>query len=757
MRDIRSSVLAACAVGLAAMCGGSPISVHASRSDVSATQTSVGQRRALLIGVTAFLNPTVKVRGLSGPAHDVELMKKVLMHPLGVPEANIRTLVDPPTDPAKRRPDDDSRRPTRANIEREFVNLTKAGAGDQIVIFMAGHGSQQPANDDPADEEYDGFDEIFLPADIGQWNGSKGVVTNAIVDDDIRKWITDIRNTGASVWVIFDSCHSGTMTRGGSDEIERQAPMANLGVPEDAIAAARTRAARSQAKIAAKSLLGLSDGAGEIAAMYAADSDEKTIEKRFDPGDSPIQGLFTYTMAKVLSEVSTPITYRELARRVLDRYRAVQRFASTPAIEGGGLDREILGHRTWPNRPQMTLNPGSTGTWNLDAGTIQGLTPGSILEVFPPAGAANAGASLGHVKVLTASSTSAVVEPAPFGKLPAPAAAGLRAGSRARVVYYGVGDLRLRVALQRANEKATTDDPQFVVLRRGAGPAAIERALDGLARRTNGLAERVDSEDADWFVRVIGGDVVLVPAAGWQPGSAPVIDCMRDPSISEPNMCKPRSSTPARHFRLDDATSATLGDRLSETIGKIARVANLSRLANSPGTGVNVEFSVSRFEQERGGVGRPLFSPPFKDPIVRAYEWVEYELRNASSSPVDITLLYIDAAFGITPILPASERAVDNRLGPGETRKHRVQLCGCPLGWESTIAIGVEGIGEHKNFLTLAQDGIRRSAGAAPSPLQQLLESAAFGRGESTRGPMPPQQIDNFVVKVVAWRTEAKR
>jgi hypothetical protein len=140
-------------------------------------------RRALLIGVTKFVNPGIKVHPLDGPENDVTLFAKALRERLNVTE--IRTLAGLPANK------DDW--PTRENIRREFAALTKAGPNDQIVILMAGHGSQQPANDDPDDVEYDGLDEIFLPADIGAWDGSKGVVANAIVDDDIRQWITDIR------------------------------------------------------------------------------------------------------------------------------------------------------------------------------------------------------------------------------------------------------------------------------------------------------------------------------------------------------------------------------------------------------------------------------------------------------------------------------------------------------------------------------------------------------------------------------------
>ena len=118
-----------------------------------------------------------------GPPNDVALMRRVLeSEPFKMTSSNIVTLAGWPQEPEQR--------PTRANIEKAFQRLAEqAGKGDHIFVLMAGHGSQQPANDDPDDPEPDGMDEIFLPADAAGWNGEAGRVENAIVDDDIRRWL----------------------------------------------------------------------------------------------------------------------------------------------------------------------------------------------------------------------------------------------------------------------------------------------------------------------------------------------------------------------------------------------------------------------------------------------------------------------------------------------------------------------------------------------------------------------------------------
>ncbi len=94
-------------------------------------------------------------------------------------------------------------------------------------------------------------------------------------------WVNRIRTSGAFVWLIFDACHSGTMTRGS--EVERQIPMSEL-IPEAAIAAAgqSTRRANPESDV-----LGLSDSAGGIAALYAAQMAETTPEKPLPNPNEP--------------------------------------------------------------------------------------------------------------------------------------------------------------------------------------------------------------------------------------------------------------------------------------------------------------------------------------------------------------------------------------------------------------------------------------------------------------------------------------
>src|ERR1700677_2091324 len=96
-------------------------------------------RHALLVGVTFYENlPAAK--HLAGPANDVQLVRKMLIEKFQFSPQHIAVLTE---QEGKERGKDFL--PTRSSIEREFKRLAQvAQAGDQIVIHMGGHGSQQP-------------------------------------------------------------------------------------------------------------------------------------------------------------------------------------------------------------------------------------------------------------------------------------------------------------------------------------------------------------------------------------------------------------------------------------------------------------------------------------------------------------------------------------------------------------------------------------------------------------------------------------
>ncbi|HYO76112.1 MAG TPA: caspase family protein [Thermoanaerobaculia bacterium] len=159
-------------------------------------------RRALLIGIddyTASRLPKAKATApqrdwpnLKGGVNDVEAMKEMLVLLYGFDARDIVTLVDQHA----------TRAAILGNIERHLV--ARAAAGDTLLFYYAGHGSQV-ANSKSA--EPDKLDESIVPAD------SRAGAAD-IRDKELRRIFNRILDRGARLSVILDACHSGSGARG---------------------------------------------------------------------------------------------------------------------------------------------------------------------------------------------------------------------------------------------------------------------------------------------------------------------------------------------------------------------------------------------------------------------------------------------------------------------------------------------------------------------------------------------------------------
>jgi len=164
----------------------------------AAFSIKVGQRFALLVGISDY--PPLGEGGpdLPASADDAARMRDLLVEALGFQSQNI-TLVQ----------DLDA---TAARLRKELAALAqKAGPNDAVLFYYCGHGTQIP---DLNGDEADGWDEALATADQ-----KPDLLTTAdhlklvLSDDEISDLLANFRTK--NVTVIFDSCHSGTAVRAG--------------------------------------------------------------------------------------------------------------------------------------------------------------------------------------------------------------------------------------------------------------------------------------------------------------------------------------------------------------------------------------------------------------------------------------------------------------------------------------------------------------------------------------------------------------
>ena len=717
----------------------------AGRSQPTKTASGVRtDRLALLVGVT-FYESLPKAKHLNGPGNDVLLMRKLLLDKFQFNSEQIVVLSE----------DEGTARgkeyyPTRANIEREFKRLARVvQPGDQVVIHMGGHGSQQPEDKNSPDPEPDGLDEIFLPRDVKAWDRGKGTVANAIIDDEVGAWLKAIRDRKASVWITFDSCHSGTMIRGSDDtEVTRDLdPTKDLGIPAQDIKEAIDFAAKRDAKNPERSRGGDMPAPfklaqeGGIVAIYACQPNEVTYERAMPPmaKEGKTYGLLTFTMCRILTEMTEkskePITYNELIRRIHGQYVQWGRSNPTPLIEGVDRDRQILGDKVWPGRSSILLEKGDDG-FRITGGALHGLTPGSIFAVMPPPGAGDK--LVGHVRIKDLGMYTAEVEPCPHGK--APVVKELPEGGVCKLVFVDMGDQQLQVAVdpRDSDDKSVPEAKRTElekIVRALAGPQSLIKPIDKVSQ-------------ADWLVRVQRDQVILVPATGWSVARAPIGDAQFGPAPID----------------------GKLGEWLEDALNRIARAESLKRLAagGDPAggeEGIRLELKMTRKKNTADKLGSIPISWPTADVSVFNADRLVIQVMNKSRFPVDVTLLYVDSAYGIGCWFPRG--GADNRLRPGEkiTPPVSPKFNNKTSGKEHLIVIAVKGKGPPIDFSQLVQPTLERALEKAgtrgddlrqslETPLGKLLQRGMYGQS-GTRGSTP-EEMEDYGFLVVPFHVMSK-
>lgn len=686
---------------------------------------AAGKVLAVLVGVSEY--PTLDKRyQLEGPRNDVKRLRAVLQQ-RGVAAQDLRVLADGV---------DGAELPTRAAILGAWQQAAgRARAGDVLVLYFAGHGSQQPADRRTPEgrEEVDGLNEIILPRDVGPWANEKVAVANAIVDHELRHIVDAATAKGAFVWAIFDACHSATLVRSAADtssEVRyRQVAPGDLGIPARVLDEAATR---SSAPVSASPAPPVAASAGGSAFFYAVQTDQAAPEMRLplgEPGRTS-HGLFSFTLARAL-ESGRPMSYRQLAQQVFSDYAAMNEARVTPLFSGSALDRAVLDQPAPPVR-QWALQ--RDDGLSLRAGSLSDIAVGTVFAVVPGPLAA-ASEAIGFVRAERVESARTTLAPLAWAGKPAPDPAAMPPGAHARLVQSGVA-YRLRVAVDAA-ACAARDCPARAPLDRlrAAGTAATGVEVEWLASGTA----------ADVTLRVLPDRVqVLAPSQQVR------TDCTRDGKrdCAAPPMLGLRIAPTAR--------AETVEAELAALLHRIGRATNLMRLAAAqPASGFgSAGLELSLWLLKPGGA-QPLGAE--RVPRLRAGDVLELRLRNPGRIAVDATVLYTDANYGITALWPDAS-GVDNRLGPGDEHALRIDITDEAIGVERilTIAAEAQAKAERTDLSFLAQPPLtvlRSASTATADELVQALRDAAFAehttRGAAVRRPTPRTAMHVLTLQVV--------
>ena len=711
----------------------------------SVSATAKPNRYALLVGVSNYPNLDKNLQ-LDGPKHDVQLMESVLIEK-GFPTDNIISLSE----------NTGHTRPNRNAITGAFDRvLLQLEEGDFLFLMMAGHGSRQPAKQTDNDEP-DGYDEIFLPSDANKWNDYIGSVENAITDDEIGAFVDAVRSKGTDMWVVFDSCHSGTMTRGFSDDSVRYRKVSEsaLGIPTNIeinkvpgantieqapwIAATSINAAAVRSRGGASSSGNTNSRLGDLTVFSAAQSYETTPEMRLPRGadNARYHGLFTFSLINELSS-NKPLNYRQLAQNIVARYSVLPWRNTQPLFSGTSLNKPIFNEQTIQTASSsFTAKRDKTGNYKVEAGSLHGFEKDALVALYskPELNEEN---FVSKAKVQRASSLASVV------KIDSQAEA-----ADAPVTLYAVLKVPVSANITGVSALQTKGEAglDFENLQNALATVAASEPLIAVSDQPDIRVAKFDG--AIWLLKA---DQTL--PCEYQDIAAEVLEACKQSRQSQRLL---NITIPAEAENLEGLLRSAIL-RLAKGDNLLKLQQQLARLDTSE---TEVEVTV-----ERAAAGQNYSRlSGLEVTKLKVGDSLRVRVYNHSRGDQDVSILYKDAQYGISQLYP--RRGEANRLFPSKRLEFEFEVSGDTLGLENFIVLSAPSRGVASDFSFLEQPPLSVSVRGNMCIMGDLINASAAEllfanscsvnteiRGALTRGLSSKAKPNLGAMQVFNWTIE---
>lgn len=671
----------------------------------------------MLIGI----NDYPSITKLTGCVNDVRLMQAILQENFNFPAANVTVLLDAQA--------------TRDGILAAFDALiASTGHDDIVVIHYAGHGSQMT---DLEGDEPTGLDSTIMPYDSEGWQGKNRDIT----DDEIGLKLHALGERTRYITLIFDSCHSGTITRDALGAQGRSMP------PDLRPAAELGRKPVAGVMRSGTAKAGPS-GWMPITEKYVLISgcrdEETSFEYRPPEADGAVaHGALTYFLSSQLKQATKDTTYRDIFERAASMVNAIYS-AQHPQMEGKA-DRALFGMTEFVPQRFIRVTKRTPTTVTLSAGAAQGATVGSVYAIHPQGTKDPAtSTAIAEVEITAVSVISSEA------RIASETASGaITPDARAFETRHAYGDFRLAVAL--------------------SGDAGAESAALRTLLETSTLL-KVVSGDAPAAITV-----QRVPARAQVAPTDPVA---RAGVLSAPMWaaCSESGDLVMPLKSLNDA--ATVRDNL-ETIARYRQALALEN--PDPASALRGKFTLDFLKL--GTDGKWVTAEPEMAGGQIVYtegDAIGFKVSSSHTEAVYLALVDFGLTGSITPLRPpAGASASQEQLGPGNHYTIGPEMPQPPtVGWSAGFPFidtvdhsrEAEAIETLKLFITeqradfsvIQQAGVRGGDTAPRSPLSNLLQRTF--QGHPTRDIMmaPPAEVvaDDWTTVsrsfVVRRRTTAK-
>lgn len=329
------------------------------------------KKHALLIGINKYLYMEDEYQ-LRGCVNDAKLIKNVLVNKFNFDPENIKSL--------------HNENATRDAIVGHMDRLVETIEKDDILVFhYSGHGHQCRVKGDFT-EEGSGKDNCILPTDDSEPDG-ENVIWREIRDKHFNEWLQRIAEKTKFTTLIFDACHSGTMTRSiGNSARCRSIPTDVRDINKRSSLSPGFEPSNRSASSASTDIRGaggwltLSENYTVISGCLDTQTSKEwafTVD-----GESVRHGVMTYFLTRALLNAKPGNTYRDVFEQTCSGVMA-EVSEQNPQIEGA-IDRELFGIHDIEPFAHIRVSRVNDNTVILDGGAAHGLLVGAKWDVYPP-------------------------------------------------------------------------------------------------------------------------------------------------------------------------------------------------------------------------------------------------------------------------------------------------------------------------------------------------------------------------------------
>jgi len=651
-------------------------------------------RRALLIGIDRY--PKLDERfQLNGCVRDVEVMAGTLEETFGFAKKNIRILKET----------EDTTRDAILTALDDLVRQTEAE--DVVLLQYSGHGSQVR---DREGDEPDGWDETIVPSDSGRGKDP----CRDITDDEIYARLLPLSVKTANITLLFDSCHSGTITRDAFGSRGRRLdpdPRPASELPPVSIPAGVILALKAAHKTRDLGPSGLFPLAGSYVLIAGCRDEETSFEHTVYSDAKPVtHGALTYFFHQALLSAQPGATYRDIFDLASTRVTACYS-AQHPQLEGAA-DRVVFGATMQTPEHFVAVKPANSKSVTLAAGAAHGLTVGSIWAIYPP-GTRRADPK----RVLVRATIDRVDATTSVAMIKSKQAPTIPAGARATEEEHDFGGLRLVVELvdQTGDSSAVRD------IRARLDDSKLLRVADKEAGVRVYLLPAGNAKDRRGVVPTLG----KLTAATWAivGGDGQVL-------------------TPTGTIGQEDSHA-----RLVSNLETIARYRNARDIVNSDRGNV-LQGKVDLILLRKNAQGDWVPARPNRDNqvVFIAGEQMGIRIINRHTEPIYPTVLDLGLTFQIAQIYPTANSQPALGAGiPFDYGTRSGEEMDLIVPDEYTLESGVETFKlfatcEPADFRLLEQSAVRAlrgKDGKSRSPLESLMDQALGNTRDAKKRTLP--------------------